>query len=75
MLLELGIKEGGSLLMWPDYLEKGRIVGLDVNPVHLDQDNERIRTYQGAQQDTQLLDQIARENGARQLLAPVRQSS
>src|SRR6267142_1757440 len=61
-LFELGIKEGGSLLMWRDYFEQARIVGLDINPVPLDEENERIRTYQGAQQDTELLDRIASEN-------------
>jgi SAM-dependent methyltransferase len=61
-LLELGIKEGGSLLLWRDYFERGIIVGLDINPVSLDDQTGRIRTYQGAQQDTELLDRIAREN-------------
>ncbi|MDT7602627.1 MAG: hypothetical protein QOF61_624 [Acidobacteriota bacterium] len=61
-LLELGIKEGGSLLLWRDYFERGVVVGLDINPVNLDDPTGRIRTYQGAQQDTELLDRIAREN-------------
>lgn len=61
-LLELGIKEGGSLLLWRDYFEKGVIVGLDIEPVSLDDPTGRVRTYQGAQQDTELLDRVAREN-------------
>lgn len=61
-LLELGIKKGGSLLLWRDYFEKGVIVGLDIEPASLDDATGRIRTYQGAQQDTELLDRIAREN-------------
>ena len=60
-LLELGIKEGGSLLLWRDYFERGLIVGLDINPVQLDEPTGRVRTYQGMQQDTALLDRIARE--------------
>lgn len=61
-LLELGIRKGGSLLLWRDYFQKGRIVGLDINPADLDDATGRVRTYQGEQQDTELLDRIAREN-------------
>jgi len=61
-LFELGIKEGGSLLLWRDYFERGHIVGLDIEPVGLDDPTGRIRTYQGMQQDRELLDRIAREN-------------
>jgi SAM-dependent methyltransferase len=61
-LLELGIKEGGSLLLWRDYFEKGIIVGLDIEPCRLDDPTGRIRTYRGAQQDAALLDRLAREN-------------
>ncbi len=61
-LLELGIKTGGSLLLWRDYFPRGLIVGLDIEPVELADPTGRVRTYQGAQQDTELLDRIAREN-------------
>lgn len=60
-LLELGVYHGGSLQLWRDYFEKGLIVGLDLNPVTIDDPTNRIRLYQGAQQDTQLLDRISRE--------------
>lgn len=60
-LLELGIFKGGSLLLWRDYFEKGLIVGLDVQPVNLEDRTGRIRIYQGKQQDKKLLDQIALE--------------
>lgn len=60
-LLELGVYHGGSLQLWRDYFEKGLIVGLDLNPVTIDDPTDRIRVYQGAQQDTDLLDRIARE--------------
>lgn len=60
-LLELGIYKGGSLLLWRDYFERGLIVGLDLNPVRLEDPTGRIRTYRGEQQDTELLDRIARE--------------
>jgi SAM-dependent methyltransferase len=60
-LLELGVGKGGSLLLWRDYFEKGMIIGLDINPVHIEDPTGRIHVYQGYQQDTHLLDRIARK--------------
>ncbi|MBA2527426.1 MAG: class I SAM-dependent methyltransferase [Pyrinomonadaceae bacterium] len=60
-LLELGVYKGGSLLLWRDYFQKGLIVGLDLNPIQLDDPSGRIRTYSGQQQDTNLLDRIGAE--------------
>ena len=60
-LLELGVLNGGSLLLWRDYFERGLIVGLDLNPLRVDDPTGRIRFYQGGQQDTELLDRLARE--------------
>lgn len=60
-LLELGVNKGGSLLLWRDYFEKGVIVGLDINPVDLDDPTGRIHVYQGQQQDLALLDRISEE--------------
>jgi hypothetical protein len=61
-LLELGIYRGGSLLLWRDYFQKGLIVGLDLQASEISDESGRIRTYQGEQQDTQLLDLIGDEN-------------
>ena len=60
-LLELGVGKGGSLLMWRDYFDRGTIVGLDINPVHVDDSTGRIRVYQGRQENTALLSRIAQE--------------
>jgi hypothetical protein len=60
-LLELGVLKGGSLLLWRDYFERGLIVGLDLNPVRVEDPTGRIRVYTGEQHDTELLDRIARE--------------
>ena len=60
-LLELGVLKGASLLFWRDYFENGTIVGVDHNPVHIDDPTSRIHIYQGYQQNTALLDRIARE--------------
>lgn len=60
-MLELGVYHGGSLLLWRDYFKRGIIAGLDIEPVEIDDPTGRIRVYQGGQQDTELLDRIARE--------------
>jgi SAM-dependent methyltransferase len=60
-LLELGIYEGNSLLMWRDYFEQGRIAGLDINTVEVNDPSGRISIYRGMQQDCELLDRIASE--------------
>ena len=60
-LLELGVYKGGSLLLWRDYFHRGVIVGLDAKSVDLDDPTGRIRIYRGQQEDTQLLDLIARQ--------------
>ncbi|MGH9971127.1 MAG: class I SAM-dependent methyltransferase [Pyrinomonadaceae bacterium] len=60
-LLQLGIRKGGSLQLWREYFRTGLIVGLDLEPVTIHDESGRIRVYQGAQQDTNLLDRIARE--------------
>lgn len=60
-LLELGVYKGGSLLLWRDYFKKGTIVGLDKDPVHIEDPTGRIHFYQGYQQDTEVLDRIGLE--------------
>ena len=60
-LLELGVWKGASLLFWRDYFENGTIIGIDSNPVYIDDPTGMIHIYQGYQQDTELLDRVARE--------------
>lgn len=60
-LLELGVNTGGSLRLWRDYFPRGIIAGLDDKQVRIDDPSGRIRTYQGLQQDTAVLDRLARE--------------
>ena len=60
-LLELGVAGGTSLRFWRDYFENATIVGLDCDPVRLDDPTGMIHVYQGYQQDTALLDRIAEE--------------
>jgi hypothetical protein len=51
-LLELGVKQGGSLELWRDYFPLGRIVGLDMNPPSLRDPTDRIMLLRGRQEDT-----------------------
>jgi len=60
-LLELGVDKGASVCFWRDYFEDATIVGLDCKPVDIDDPTGRIHVYRGYQQDTDLLDRIARE--------------
>jgi hypothetical protein len=60
-LLELGVREGASLLLWRDMFPAAQIAGLDINPVTLHDDSGRVRTYTGPQQDQPTLDRIAAE--------------
>ncbi|MGV7222856.1 MAG: class I SAM-dependent methyltransferase [Nitrospinales bacterium] len=61
-LLELGFKNGGSLLMWRDYFEKGIIVGIDRHPIQIEDPSVRIHMYTGLQQDKEFLDHVCRES-------------
>lgn len=60
-LFELGINKGGSLLMWRDFFQSGKIVGIDKKRVAIEDPTGRIHTYQGDQRDTMLLDRIGAE--------------
>lgn len=60
-ILELGVRHGGSMLLWRDWFPRGVIAGLDVDAVDLDDETGRIRLYRGEQQDVALLDRIAAE--------------
>lgn len=60
-LLELGIHEGGSLRQWRQFFPHGMIAGLDIHPAPSFDEDDRVRVYQGRQEDTDLLDRIAAE--------------
>jgi hypothetical protein len=58
-LLELGVLNGGSLLMWRDYFPFGTIAGIDIKlPDGVDL-GERISIFEGNQADPQFLSQVA----------------
>lgn len=60
-LLELGVKKGGSLLLWRDYFPKGTIAGIDINLPEGFRPGERIHLYEGSQADTTFLSTVANE--------------
>lgn len=60
-LLELGVLSGGSLLLWHEYFEKGLIIGVDIAPNPLRSIPERIRFYQGSQDDSLFLDSVVQK--------------
>ena len=49
------------MLQWRDFFPNGQIVGLDLDPVAINDPTGRIRTYLGDQRDLPLLDRIASE--------------
>lgn len=63
-ILEIGVKEGGSLLMWKKYFgEKAKIYGIDQNDgSHVD--DEQIKTFMGLQQDPEFLAKVKEEVGS-----------
>lgn len=62
-LLELGILNGGSLLLWRDYFPNGIIVGIDVKlPDNFNLDEkEHIYIFEGNQTDTVFLSEVANQ--------------
>ncbi|MDM9380819.1 methyltransferase domain-containing protein [Chlorogloeopsis sp. ULAP01] len=61
VLLELGVAEGKSLLYWRDFFPKAQIIGLDIHPVQINDPSNRIKVYQGEQQNREVLNKIADE--------------
>ena len=62
-LLEIGIKRGGSLKMWRDYFQRGRIYGLDIIDTGFMRGEPRIHTFRGSQDDETILQQIINNTG------------
>lgn len=68
-LLEIGVKEGGSLRMWSEYLDSiglnHRIVGIDLDPLAVSAQNtdKNIFVEIGDQRDTAFLSRIVEEYG------------
>lgn len=65
-LLEFGVFDGGSLLMWSDYLgPKAKITGVDINPKvkRFDKIRPNVNVVIGDQADGAVLTALAEEHG------------
>ena len=58
-LLELGVRNGGSLALWRDYFPRGSIVGVDIKLPLGFSAQDRIALFQGSQADCQFLTEVA----------------
>jgi predicted O-methyltransferase YrrM len=58
-ILELGVQNGSSLMVWQDYLPNATIVGLDVAERPERDLGERVHFVQGSQDDEDALDKAA----------------
>jgi hypothetical protein len=54
-LLEIGVKDGGSLRMWKSYFPRAEIFGIDIDPRCKAFEQERIRVAIGSQDDESFL--------------------
>lgn len=58
-ILEIGVENGGSLLMWKNYFGAGaEVVGIDINPKCKEFETENIKVYIGNQSDFAFLDEF-----------------
>ncbi len=62
-LLELGVRHGASLRMWNVYFSEATVIGLDVDPFAAKRAAE-FQVYIGSQNDADLLNRIADEHPA-----------
>ncbi|SMF69821.1 Cephalosporin hydroxylase [Tistlia consotensis] len=61
-ILEIGVKGGGSLLLWRALFPQARVVGLDIKPTLKDLP-EGIAVVRGDQSDPKALKRLARNHG------------
>ncbi len=61
ILLEIGVYEGGSLLLWRDYFPKGKIIGIDIKAPSNKDFHERIYFFKGSQADKKFLTNVVEE--------------
>jgi hypothetical protein len=64
-VLELGVKNGGSVLLWRDVFSEGEIVGIDKNLGNLDpgvQGVSRLHLYEGSQADQKFLTDVSQKH-------------
>ena len=60
-ILEIGIADGKSLLMWSDYFKNSTIIGIDIHKINLIEknlDRTNIKVHQGSQSDESFIKEI-----------------
>ncbi len=67
-ILEIGILNGGSLEMWRYYFPEATIVGIDINPLCKQHEQEGINVRIGDQTDEKFLQSLIDEFGAFDLI-------
>ena len=59
VLLEVGVSNGGSLMMWKDYFGKNsKIYGIDIDPRCKEFEKENLKIFIGSQTDLKFLNTI-----------------
>jgi demethylmacrocin O-methyltransferase len=65
-VLELGIADGKSLLMWSDYFKNSTVIGIDIHKIDIKEkklDRHNIKVHQGSQSDDKFINEIIKEYG------------
>jgi cephalosporin hydroxylase len=63
-LLEIGVNKGGSILMWKEYFDKGKIFGIDITPISSDRiSKDKATIILGNQEDREFLNKVGKEHG------------
>ncbi len=60
-VLEIGIADGKSLLMWSDYFKNSTIIGIDIHKIDIKEkklDKNNIKVHQGSQSDDKFISEI-----------------
>ena len=66
-ILEIGIADGKSLLMWSDYFQNSTIIGIDIHKIDIQEkklNRNNIKVHQGSQSDEKFIDEIINEYGS-----------
>ena len=62
VILEIGVSQGGSLLMWKEYFgDKAKIYGIDIDPKCKEVEEKNIEVLIGSQSDRKFLKQVVKE--------------
>jgi len=63
-ILEIGIADGKSLLMWSDYFKNSSIIGIDIHEINTEEkklDRSNIYIHQGSQSDKKFIEELIKE--------------